>query len=259
MDEARLARLLEDVARGRTDVAEAARAVRTLLDAPLGWATVDRSRALRCGNPEVIFCPGKTPEQVAGIATRVVESSRTVLATRADRAHWEAIAREFPDAVHHEVARAVEVDRRDPAAGEAGAGLVAVLAAGTADIPVAEEARVTARWAGAAVETAYDVGVAGLQRLLGRRELLERVDAVVVAAGMDAALPSVVGGLVRVPVVAVPTSIGYGASFGGLAALLALLTSCAPGVVAVNIDNGFGAGYAAALIVRKKNEKVERP
>ncbi|MBI4616786.1 MAG: nickel pincer cofactor biosynthesis protein LarB [Planctomycetes bacterium] len=254
MDEARLARLLEEVARGQTSVAVAASAVRNLLDAPLGWATVDRSRALRCGNPEVIFCPGKTPEQVAQIATRIVEGSRTVLATRADRSHWEALVREFPDAVHHEVARAVEVDRREPVERGARAGLVAVLAAGTADIPVAEEARITARWAGAAVETAYDVGVAGLQRLLDRRELLERAGAVVVAAGMDAALPSVVGGLVRVPVVAVPTSVGYGASFGGLAALLALLTSCAPGVVAVNIDNGFGAGYAAALIVRGRGQ-----
>jgi NCAIR mutase (PurE)-related protein len=210
------------------------------------FARVDHSRALRCGFPEVVYAPGKTVPQVVEVACRILERGPRLLVTRADAAQVAALREAIADATHHERARAVSVDRapRTPA------GRVVVLSAGTADEPVAEEARVTATLVGASVEAHYDCGVAGLHRLLRVLPTLRTANTVVVTAGMDGALPSVVGGLVDVPVVAVPTSVGYGASFEGVGPLLTMLNACAAGVAVVNIDNGFGAGYLAAVIAR---------
>jgi NCAIR mutase (PurE)-related protein len=211
----------------------------------LGFAHVDSDRARRRGFPEVVFCPGKTTGQLVAIMRALMRSRQDVLATRATPAQYEAVAREIPAAVYHEAARAITVDsgpRRRPA------GLVAVVCAGTSDIPVAEEAALTAERMGARVSRVRDVGVAGLHRLIRHLRTLRAARAVVVAAGMEGALPSVVAGLVPGPVIAVPTSVGYGVSLGGVAALLAMLNSCVPGVTVVNIDNGFGAGAAAAMI-----------
>ena len=214
----------------------------------LGFAKPDHHRALRTGFPEVIFGPGKTPDQIATLVERLLASGDCVLVTRADREAYERVAARVPDAGYEEAARTIVVDRRQnlpaPAAG------VTVATAGTADVPVAEEAVVTAGLLGSRVERLYDIGVAGLHRLLDNLQLLQRSRIIVVVAGMEGALPSVIGGLVTAPVIAVPTSVGYGSSFGGLAALLAMLNSCAPGVSVVNIDNGFGAGYLAGMINR---------
>lgn len=212
----------------------------------LGFARPDLHRPLRKGFPEVIFGEGKTPQQVAAIAQRLVEGSQRLLVTRATPAHFQAVQAILPDAQWHDTARAITMDRRQHISLLPG---VVVLCAGTSDVPVAEEAALTASMMDCQVERFYDVGVAGLHRLLDVLPSLHRAKAVVVVAGMEGALPSVVGGLVQAPVIAVPTSVGYGASFRGLAALLAMLNSCAPGVAVVNIDNGFGAGYLAALIV----------
>lgn len=231
-----------------------------------GFATLDHHRTIRCGFPEVIFCQGKTPEQVRQIFGRLAEHGHSVLATRAAQEAYDAVAGDFPDAVYCPVARAITW-RAEPAA--APQGHVAVVAAGTSDFPVAEEARITAEIMDQRVTTHYDVGVAGLHRLLAHAEEIQAAAAIVVVAGMEGALASVVGGLVSCPVVAVPTSIGYGASFGGLAALLAMLNSCASGVSVVNIDNGFAGGYIAATISRqcstrrppstpRKNRKTKR-
>jgi hypothetical protein len=238
--------LLEAVRDGRTPVDEAARRLAAWPCADLGFARVDLQRAARCGFPEVVFCPGKTPEDVAAIAERLIEAGHDLLATRASPEQARAVRARIPGAEFHERARCVTARTGEPAR----EGLVAVVCAGTADLPVAEEARITADMLGARVETFYDVGVAGLHRLLGTLDGIRKARAVVVAAGMEGALPSVVGGLVAVPVIAVPTSVGYGTSFGGLAALLAMLNSCSPNVTVVNIDNGFGAGVVAALINR---------
>ncbi|MDP6423128.1 MAG: nickel pincer cofactor biosynthesis protein LarB, partial [Planctomycetota bacterium] len=202
-------------------------------------------RRLRCGFAEVVYCPGKTPEDAARIAVEILSGSDTLLMTRATTEIVTAVQDSVPDVEYHERARCLTVRRGERAPP---CGSVAIVSAGTSDLPVAEEARITAEIMGAAVETSYDVGVAGLHRLLDRVESLRGARAVVVVAGMEGALPSVVGGLVDAPVIAVPTSVGYGASFGGLAALLGMLNSCAAGVSVVNIDNGFGAGYLAALI-----------
>ncbi len=213
----------------------------------LAFAKVDTDRARRKGLPEVIYCPGKTCSQIVRIVKVLLQAGQPVLATRASPAQFRAVKRAVPQASYHETARIITVDcgvhgeRR---------GLVAVVAAGTSDIPIAEEAALTAERMGVSVERIYDVGVAGLHRLFAHLERLKSAHALVVVAGMEGALPSVVGGLVDKPVVAVPTSIGYGTSFSGLAALLAMLNSCVPGVTVVNIDNGFGAGVAAALIAR---------
>jgi NCAIR mutase (PurE)-related protein len=216
------------------------------------FARVDHHRALRCGFPEVVYGPGKTVPQVVEVARRILEREPRLLVTRVDAAQAAALRESVPDAVHHERARAVSVDR----APRATTGRVVVLSAGTADEPVAEEARVTAALVGAAVERFYDCGVAGLHRLLRVLPELRHADAIVVAAGMDGALPSVVGGLVDVPVIAVPTSVGYGASFEGIGPLLTMLNACAAGVAVVNIDNGFGAGYLAAVIARRARGEV---
>lgn len=248
MEVERLRALLEAVAQGRLSVDDALRALRDLPYQNLEFARIDHHRPLRKGFPEVIFCQGKTPEQVAAIVVRLAERGR-VLATRATEAHFEAVRARLPEAVYHPQARSITVGEL-PSAPEQPYGVV--LSAGTADIPVAEEAALTARMMGVRVETRYDVGVAGLHRLLEHLPLLQGARAVVVVAGMEGALPSVVGGLVRCPVIAVPTSVGYGAHFGGLAPLLTMLNSCAPGVVVVNIDNGFGAGYCLGLIAQSE-------
>ena len=248
MNEEALKRLLESVRRGEVDVSEALSRLRRLPFEDMGFATVDHHRAIRCGFPEVIFCPGKSVEQVRGIFRSLAGGGGNVLATRAEREVYDAVAADFPGAEYHEIARAITL-RQGEAAG--GIGHVAVVSAGTSDLPVAEEARVTAEIMDQRVTTHYDVGVAGLHRLLAHREALQAARAIVVVAGMEGALASVVGGLVAVPVVAVPTSVGYGASFGGLAALLAMLNSCASNVSVVNIDNGFAGGYIAAMINRQ--------
>ena len=211
----------------------------------LGFAQVDTHRALRKGFPEVIFGAGKTPEQVVKIASRLLEREQRILITRITPEHARALKRKFKRAVHHEVARCVTI-QRTPATSRAGS--IAVVCAGTSDLPVAEEAAVTAEIMGNNVERIADVGVAGIHRILGRIETIQNANVIIVVAGMEGALPSVVAGLVSKPVIAVPTSIGYGANFGGLAALLGMLNSCGSGVMVVNIDNGFGAGYAASQI-----------
>ncbi len=213
----------------------------------LGFARVDHDRARRCGFPEVILGTGKSARQVATIFAALARRSDRVLATRTSRAAFAAVRSQVAGAVWHATARAITWRRGKGVRGE---GLVAIAAAGTADLPVAEEARVTAELMGARVETHYDVGVAGLHRLLKALPRLRAARVVVAVAGMEGALPSVVAGLLDRPVVAVPTSVGYGASFGGLAALLTMINSCAAGVSVVNIDNGFGAGYIAALVNR---------
>ena len=213
----------------------------------LGFARLDLDRFRRRGLPEVVYAPSKTPEQLASIAEALINAGQNLFATRASHAQFEAVHARLPSAVFHETARIITCDVHPL---PPPCGLVAVVTAGTTDIPVAEEAALTAERMGARVERLYDVGVAGLHRLLNRLGLLRRARALVVVAGMEGALPSVVGGLVAAPVIAVPTSIGYGAHFQGLAPLLAMLNSCSPGVTVVNIDNGFGAGVAAAMINR---------
>jgi len=213
--------------------------------ADLGFAQVDTHRALRKGFPEIIFGEGKTPTQVVKIAAELVERRQRVLATRVGPEHARALRRRFKHAVYHALARCVTIDRKPLPKRP---GTIAVICAGTSDLPVAEEAAVTAEIMGNRVERVRDVGVAGLHRLLGRLEVIQQANVLIVVAGMEGALPSVVAGLVDKPVIAVPTSVGYGASFGGVAALLAMLNSCGSGVTVVNIDNGFGAGYAASQI-----------
>jgi len=213
----------------------------------MGFAKVDHHRELRCGFPEVVLGQGKTAEQVAAIVQQLSSASDRVLVTKADEACFDAVRQLVPDASYHPVARAITVHRGGEEPLRPG---IMVVSAGTSDIPVAEEAAVAAEIMGNVVERCYDVGVAGVHRLLDHLPELQQAKVVVVVAGMEGALPSVVGGLVAVPVIAVPTSVGYGASFGGLAPLLAMLNSCAAGVSVVNIDNGFGAGYLAALINR---------
>jgi len=216
----------------------------------LTFATIDHLRPVTQGHQEVIFCPGKTPAQVVAIAERLAaagEGGGTFLATRAERAQWEPLLARFPSAEFNELGRTVYLPP-DPEPSPTGRGTILVVTAGTSDLPVAEEAAVTARAFKNRVERLTDVGVAGIHRLLTQTEVLRSAAVIVVVAGMEGALPSVVGGLVKVPVIAVPTSVGYGASFGGLAALLAMLNSCAAGVTVVNIDNGFGAAAAASRI-----------
>ena len=217
----------------------------------LGYARVDHHRTLRQGFPEVIFSPGKTPDQVAGIVKSLLKQKSNILVTRSDKTTYNRVRRITSRAKFHDLAQAITVVNDKKTYGER---TIHVVCAGTSDIPVAEEAALTARLMGNVVETTYDVGVAGIHRLLNIREALLQAGVVIVAAGMEGALASVVGGLLSVPVIAVPTSIGYGSSFGGLSSLLAMLNSCASNVVVVNIDNGFGAGYVASLINRKRDK-----
>ena len=237
--------LLENVQEGEVNIEDALTRLRGFPYENLGFARLDSHRTLRKGFPEVIFCPGKTTEQIVRIVERIRSREGRVLAARASPEVAEAVQRVSPDAIYHAAARMIVVGRAAPRSGR---GNILVVSAGTADIPVADEAVVTAETLGSPVERLYDVGVAGIHRLLDNREQLFAANVLVVVAGMEGALASVVAGLVDRPVIAVPTSIGYGASFGGLAALLAMLNSCSPGVTVVNIDNGFGAGYMAHLI-----------
>ena len=254
MDSERLRKLLEAVARGDLSPDEAAQRLRYMPFEDLGFAKLDHHRAIRCGFPEVIFCQGKTVEQVAAIADRMVEQGSMVLATRASADVYDAVRAGHAEAIYHESARAIVIRGAEPC--ETLDGVVALVSAGTSDQPVAEEARVTAEVMGCRVETFYDVGVAGIHRLLAHSEALAKAAVVVVVAGMEGALASVVGGLVEGPVIAVPTSVGYGASFSGIAPLLTMLNSCAAGVGVVNIDNGFGGGYLAALILRAASRQA---
>jgi NCAIR mutase (PurE)-related protein len=247
MDQDQLRLLFEQVRDGAVEIDTAMTRMRHMPFEDLGFAKVDHHRALRHGMPEVILAQGKTPEQVVAIAERLLANAQNVLITRADRACAELVTARLPGAEYLPLSRAIRFWRDRTVHGK---GRIAVLCAGTSDIPVAEEAQITAELMGNDVDTIHDVGVAGIHRLMSNRERLTEARVVVVCAGMEGALPSVVGGLVSVPVIAVPTSVGYGASFHGLAALLGMLNSCASNVTVVNIDNGFGAGYVASLINR---------
>jgi len=252
MDRAQIRALLEKVEKGSLSVEEALEKLRHFPVQDLGHTQIDTHRALRRGFPEVIFCQGKKSEQIEVIVERMAESGSQVLATRCPAEVARSIVGKVPGARYHPLSGALVVgDKKKSLKG----GLVLVVSAGTSDIPVAEEAAVTAETLGCRVQTLYDAGVAGIHRLLRQSKLLTEAAVIIVVAGMEGALPSVVGGLVEAPVIAVPTSVGYGASFGGLAALLAMLNSCSPGVLVVNIDNGFGAGYAATLIVQSVGRK----
>jgi len=240
--------LLDGVAAGRVPVETALQRLAMPNEEALGFATLDHHRVVRKGFPEVVFCQGKTPEQAAEILARLAEASPRVLATRAGADHALAARRRVPGVEYDATARVLWVDAEPNAPRLPG---VAIVAAGTSDLPVAEEAARTLQVMGHEPARVYDVGVAGLHRLVRHAPALAAANVVIVVAGMEGALPSVVGGLVPAPVIAVPTSVGYGASFGGLAALLGMLNSCAPGVAVVNIDNGFGAGYLAAAMNRR--------
>ncbi|HET6453678.1 MAG TPA: nickel pincer cofactor biosynthesis protein LarB [Armatimonadota bacterium] len=248
MNDQSLRDILDSVKSGELSVQEAVGRLRHLPYEDLGFAKVDHHRSLRTGFPEVIFCQGKSSEQVVEIIKRLAERNPVVLATRADEAIYEAVRKAVPHAVYHRQARMIVV-RKDEPQPETDKYMM-VVSAGTADIPVAEEAAVTAESMGSKVERVYDIGVAGIHRLLDQKDKLRNANVIIVVAGMEGALASVVGGLVDKPVIAVPTSIGYGSSFEGLAALLSMLNTCAEGVAVVNIDNGFGAGYFAHLINR---------
>jgi len=248
MDPIRLRELLEQLTRGDATVDQAMAHLKDLPFTELGYATVDHHRALRQGVPEVILGESKTAEQIAGIAKELARAGQNVLVTRLDASKAEAVRNELPGFVYSAMARIGTLEQTAiPVLGDRP---VALVSAGTSDLPVAEECAETLRMLGAPVARVYDVGVAGIHRLLSKRESLQDAAVVVVFAGMEGALASVVGGLVEAPIVAVPTSIGYGAAFHGLAALLGMLTSCASGVTVVNIDNGFGAAFAAARILR---------
>lgn len=236
---------LEEVRQGRASIDEALKAFAAPPVDHLPFATIDLHRTLRKGFPEVIFGAGKTPEQTAAIAKKILAREGQLLVTRVTPEHASRLRRSFRDARHHELARCVTVER--PALPKR-PGTIAVVAAGTSDLPVAEEAAVTAEVMGNRVERVYDVGVSGIHRLFARLDTLRAAHVVIAVAGMEGALPSVVGGLLHRPLIAVPTSVGYGANFGGLSALLTSLNSCASGLTVVNIDNGFGAGYAASQI-----------
>ena len=250
MNPGKLRRLLAHVADGSLMIDEAVRQLRHQPIEDLGYAQVDTHRALRTGFAEVIYCTSKTPAQIAGIAERIVQSGDPLIATKASEAAFEAVRAVLPAAEFDPTARMITLAGREPTPKR---GHVTVLSGGTSDMPIAEEAALTADVMGAEVERVYDAGVAGLHRLLASRAAIDAADAIVAVAGMEGALPSVVGGLTDRPVIAVPTSVGYGAAFGGLAALLGMLNSCAPGVSVVNIDNGFGAGFQAALIAARSH------
>src|SRR5580698_8041243 len=251
MDPARLRELLDNVRCGDKSVEDAVAELKDLPYADLGYAAVDHHRALRQGSPEVVFGPGKTAAQIVGIARELARTGQNVLVTRLEAEKARETIAALPELRYVELARTATLEHMPIP--PLGTRPVALVSAGTSDLPVAEECAETLRMLGAAVERVYDVGVAGIHRLLSKREVFERTGVVVVVAGMEGALPSVIGGLVSGPVIAVPTSVGYGVSFGGLAALAGMLSSCASGVVVCNIDNGFGAAYAAARILRNRD------
>ena len=247
MNPAAIRKLFERVRQGKLTPDEGVARLRHLPFEDLDFAKVDHHRALRAGFPEVVLAEGKTAKQVASIFSRLAKHQTNVLATRASKEHFAAVRRLVRKAEYRELARAIVLQRDSTKYGK---GKIVVVSAGTSDIPIAEEALVTTELMGNDVEHLYDVGVAGIHRLLAHRKVLFDARVVIVCAGMEGALPSVVGGMLRVPVIAVPTSVGYGASFQGLAALLGMMNSCASNVSVVNIDNGFGAGYVASLINR---------
>jgi len=252
MDAGELKELLAAVKADEININQAVEQLRHLPFEELGFATLDHHRQIRCGFSEVIYCPGKTTEQFIKIFSRLAEKGANVLATRADEQLFEALTatKKFPKARYEKTARAIVLQQKPAKLSD---GFIAIITAGTADVPVAAEAKVTAEIMGQRVEEIYDVGVAGLHRLFKHIPRLQQANVIIVVAGMEGALASVVGGLVDCPVIAVPTSVGYGASFEGLSALLTMLNSCAAGVTVVNIDNGFSAGFTAALI----NQKIE--
>lgn len=241
--------ILKSVASGELDINEAISRFETLPFEDIGFANIDNHRNIRSGYPEVVFCQGKTSEQVAEIMFRLSQDNDNVMGTRASKAQYEIVQKLLPDAVYYEDARIILSRKKEAPKEEE---YIVVVTAGTADIPVAEEAALTAEIMGNNVQRVYDVGVAGIHRLFAKLEVIRNANVVIVVAGMEGALASVVGGMVERPVVAVPTSIGYGSNLGGLSALLSMLNSCANGVGIVNIDNGFGAGYLAAVINKKK-------
>ena len=245
MDREKIKELLQNVKTGKIEVAEALCILKSLPYEDLGFAKIDTHRDLRKGFPEVILCKGKTLEQVTKIIERHSSGNEVLMATKANKEVYEAIRKMRADAIYYETAGIVAIGQRR---GKTVKKTILIVSAGTADLPIAEEAAVTAEVMGNTVERLYDVGVAGIHRLFDNKEKLFHASVIVVVAGMEGALVSIVGGLVDKPLVAVPTSVGYGASFDGLAALLTMLNCCAPGVVVVNIDNGFGAGYFASVI-----------
>ncbi|MCZ7592793.1 MAG: nickel pincer cofactor biosynthesis protein LarB [Kiritimatiellae bacterium] len=247
MLESELYSLLKEVSAGHKTPEAAAALIAQASEKDWGFARLDTDRERRTGMPEVIFCPGKTSEQVITIIRTLRDAGQNVLATRADAPLAEAVKSVLPEVMYHERARALTLDVTPRGAA---VGAIAVVSAGTADLPIAEEAALTAEWLGAKVERIFDVGVAGLHRTLSRLPVLREQRVLIVVAGMEGALPSVIAGLVRCPIIAVPTSVGYGMNLGGVAALLSMLNSCAPGIAVVNVDNGFGAGVAAAKINR---------
>ena len=253
MDIEKLQQLLAAFKQGELESTEAARRIGELHYEDIGYARVDHSRATRQGFPEVVFGAGKTRAQVVGIVERLVQHAPNVLVTHTDEGTFGEVRNIATEAEWHEAARLIRIQKDHT---DLGVGEIAVVTAGTSDIPVAEEAALTAEAMGNRVKRVWDVGVSGIHRVLAERSLLQSARVAIVAAGMEGALPSVVGGLVSVPVIAVPTSIGYGASFGGVAALLGMLNSCASNVTVVNIDNGFGAGFVASLINRRWEKEL---
>ncbi len=249
MNKKKLEELLTDLRDNNLTVEQVMESLRSLPFEDIGIANIDHHRELRKGAPEVIFGQGKRVEDIISIMKRMYEKDENILVTRLSDDKGERILKEFPESVYHEISKALTLNKREIKI--TGRGTILVICAGTSDIPVAEEAAVTAEFMGNRVERINDIGVAGLHRIIARKESLFRAEVLIVVAGMEGALPSVIAGLVDKPVIAVPTSVGYGASFGGIAALLGMLNSCASGVTVVNIDNGFGAGYAASMINRK--------
>lgn len=241
--------LLKEVKNGKTSIDEALEVLKNFPYTDLGFARIDHHREMRTGYPEIIYCAGKSVEQVKEIVRVMSEKENNVIGTRATHEMYEAVKNIVPDAVYYAEARIISVQKKKPSAPKT---LIAVITAGTSDIPVAEEAAITAELLGNNVLRIYDAGVAGIHRLVDKLPEIRNCRVIVVIAGMEGALASVVGGLVDIPVIAVPTSVGYGANFGGISALLAMLTSCSTGVTVVNIDNGFGAGFSASMINRMK-------
>jgi len=250
----RLEKLLEDIKAGKIEIRDALVTLKGFPFEDIGYATIDHHRALRRGFPEVILGEGKSSEQIIAIIQRMKQQGDNVLVTRVRKRKGLAIQRSIPEARYHPIPGIITLMNHEVEV--VGKGLILVISAGTSDIPVAEEAALTAEVMGNQVERLYDVGISGIHRLLSKGEMIQLANVIIVVAGMEGALPSVVGGLVDRPVIAVPTSVGYGASFGGIAALLAMLNSCASGISVVNIDNGFGAGYVASLVNRDREGTV---
>lgn len=245
MDQSYLLDILNQVAENKMDTREAMDKLKDLPFQDLGFANIDQHRNIRTGCSETVYCAGKTPEQVAAIVSKMKENNSSILCTRASDAVYEKVREAAPEAVYHPIARLIVIKQNEGVVSEK---TIAVVTAGTSDMPVAEEAAITAEFMGNRVDRIYDVGVAGIHRLFARLDRIRSANVVIAVAGMEGALASVIGGLVDRPVIAVPTSVGYGASFGGLSALLTMLNSCSAGIAVVNIDNGYGAGYLASKI-----------